>query len=314
VADSAVKLNTPVVLMIFKRPEHTARVFAEIAKAKPRKLFIVADGPRPERSGEAELAAATRAVVERVDWDCEVYHNYSDVNLGCGRRVSSGISWAFEQVQEAIILEDDCLPHPTFFRFCEELLQRYQNDERVMMISGNNFELQWKADQQSYHFSRFPATWGWATWRRAWQHYDFLLSNYRDAENQQKVCTFLENPQWCKRMYSLFEQTRTGKIDTWDYQWGYSCFKQQGYTVVPAKNLVSNIGFGEGATHTDNSSNRFANMPAFPMNFPLRVPAAVEADTNYDRATFIRWRQHPLVKRLYWSSRHRVKKLLKAIS
>src|SRR5512139_3287315 len=166
------QLKTPVAFIIFNRPDTAERVFAEIAKARPPKLLVVADGPRANRSGEAEKCAATRAIIDRVDWDCEVLTNFSDTNLGCKNRVSSGIDWVFEQVPEAIILEDDCLPHPTFFRFCEELLERYRDDERIGMISGDNFQLGQKRTDASYYFSRYNHIWGWASWRRAWRHYD----------------------------------------------------------------------------------------------------------------------------------------------
>jgi len=168
-------LRTPVVLIIFNRPPTTERVFAEIAKARPQKLFVVADGPRPERSGEAEKCAAARAVIDRVDWECEVLRNYAEVNLGCRQRPPTGISWVFEQVAEAIILKDDCVPHPTFFRFCEELLEKYREDERVMHISGSNFQPGYTRGPFSYYFSRFNPIWGWASWRRAWQHYDLNM-------------------------------------------------------------------------------------------------------------------------------------------
>ena len=134
-------MRTPVVFIIFSRPDLTARVFAEIARARPEKLLVIADGPRPDREGEDAKCAATRAIIERVDWPCEILKNYSNVNLGCGHRPATGLRWVFEQVEEAIILEDDCVPHPTFFRFCEELLEHYRDDERVMHISGDNFDL-----------------------------------------------------------------------------------------------------------------------------------------------------------------------------
>src|SRR6185369_14461868 len=165
-------LTTPVAFIIFNRPDTTEKVFAEIARARPPKLLVIADGPRAGRAGEADRCAATRAIIDRVDWDCKVLTNYSDVNLGCKNRVASGIDWVFEQVPEAIILEDDCLPDPTFFRFCEELLIRYREDERISQICGANFQFGRKRSNDSYYFSRYNHIWGWASWRRAWQHYD----------------------------------------------------------------------------------------------------------------------------------------------
>src|SRR5215831_3805810 len=158
-------MRTPVALIIFNRPDVTERVFAEIAHARPRKLLVIADGPRFNRPGEAEKCTATRAIIDRVNWECEVLKNYSDVNLGCGGRESSAMIWIFEQAEEAIILEDDTLPQPTFFRFCEELLEKYRDDERVMHISGDNWLFGQKRISDSYFFSHYCLSWGWASWR-----------------------------------------------------------------------------------------------------------------------------------------------------
>ena len=167
---------TPIVFLIFNRPDTTKRVFEAIRQAKPKKLLVVADGPRDDRQGEAEKCAAVRSIIDTVDWDCKVLTNYADVNLGCGLRVSSGLDWVFEQVEEAIILEDDCLPHPSFFPFCEEMLDLYRHDERIMHIAGTNSLEEWKSDVQSYHFSYTGGIWGWATWQRAWKYYHFKMS------------------------------------------------------------------------------------------------------------------------------------------
>ena len=160
-------MDAPVAFIIFNRADTAARVFAEISKAKPSKLFVIADGPRPARPGEAEKCAAVRAMIDKVDWECEVLKNYSDVNLGCGARVASGISWVFEHVDRAIILEDDCVPHRSFFRFCGELLEEFLVDERVMMINGHNPFFQVQNRSYSYTFSRLGIAWGWATWAQS---------------------------------------------------------------------------------------------------------------------------------------------------
>ena len=152
--------STPVAFIIFNRPDTTKRVFAEIAKARPPKLLVIADGPRADHPADVEKCAAVRAIIDGVDWDCEVLKNYSDVNLGCKRRVSSGLDWVFDTVEEAIILEDDCLPHPTFFRFCEEMLEKYRDDKRIAMISGDNLQFGRKRTGYSYYFSRYPHIWG----------------------------------------------------------------------------------------------------------------------------------------------------------
>ncbi len=166
-------IKTPVVVIIFKRTDTTEKVFEAIRLAKPPKLFVIADGPRADHPGEAEKCEAARAIIERVDWECEVLKNYSDTNLGCAKRVSSGLDWVFSNVEEAIILEDDCVPHLTFFPFCEELLEKYRYDTRIASISGQNVQFGRERTNYSYYFSRYNHCWGWATWRRAWQHFDF---------------------------------------------------------------------------------------------------------------------------------------------
>lgn len=238
-------LETPVAFLIFNRPDLTQRVFKVIAEAKPSKLLVIADGPaKPEQVALCEKA---RAAVQ-VDWDCEVLTNFSDSNLGCRQRVSSGISWVFSQVEQAIILEDDCLPAPSFFSFCEALLDRYRDDERVMHIGGTNVQQGQSRTPSSYYFSRYTHIWGWATWRRAWRHYNVEMPNWpQDRELIQKS---FRDPIEAEFWLNKFDKVHAGAIDTWDFQWVYGCWSQSGLAVIPSVNLVSNIGFGPGATHT----------------------------------------------------------------
>ncbi len=245
--------STPVIFLIFRRPDLTAQVFEAIRQAQPTKLLVVADGPR---NGEEELLCRqAREVTEQVDWDCEVFRNYSDVNLGCRKRVSSGITWAFERVEEAIILEDDCLPHPSFFNYCEALLERYRDDERVMVVSGDNFQDGQQRTPYSYYFSKYNHCWGWATWRRAWQHWEFNPQRWLEFRDEGLMKTVCEDPYeeryWTRIFNALFLE---GKPDSWAYAWTFACWSQGGLTALPNVNLVSNIGFGEDATHTRNDS------------------------------------------------------------
>lgn len=179
---SEFKLNVPVLLLIFNRPDTTQRVFHEIRGASPLQLFISADGPRENKPGEFEKCQITRDIVRQVDWDCEVYTNFRDKNLGCKIAVSSAIDWFFENVEEGIILEDDCLPSFSFFRFCEELLEKYRDDERIMQIGGTNLLSEWQRSDDSYYFSKYGAIWGWATWRRAWQYYDVNMKLWPEVK------------------------------------------------------------------------------------------------------------------------------------
>lgn len=276
-------LKTPVVLILFKRPGATDRVFKAIAEARPRKLFLIADGPRVNRPEESEACRAARSVVERVDWDCEVFKNYSEVNMGCGRRPASGIDWVFDHAEEAIILEDDCLPAPSFFQFCEELLERYREDRRVMHINGSTYRNYEFSAPESYFFSQFPGCWGWATWRRAWREFDFSVKLWPRFRATGWMNGFLGNDQAVKYWDALFEGAYENRPDLsyWDYQWLFACWSSSGLAIVPGSNLVSNIGGGPDATHTADHS--LVNLPSGKMRFPLRHPPTVLPEWNLDR-------------------------------
>lgn len=277
-------MKTPVALIIFNRADTTEKVLEAIRQAKPSKLFVIADGPRANKPGEAEKCATTRAVIERVDWDCEVLKNYSDVNLGCAKRVSSGLDWVFNTVEEAIILEDDCLPHPTFFRYCEELLDRYREDERIMAICGKNVQFGHKRTEYSYYFSRYNHCWGWASWRRAWQHYDIEMKLWPEMRQQGFLKDLLIDPRAVEFWTKHFQATYKGGINTWDYQWTLTCWLQNGLSILPNVNLISNIGFSAEATHTKTTSdqNPYANMATKALEFPLKHPPFIIADRQAD--------------------------------
>jgi hypothetical protein len=269
------QLTTPVVFIVFNRPDTTERVFAEIARAKPPKLLVVGDGPRIDHPGEAEKVAATRAIIEKVDWPCEVLTNYSNVNLGCKNRVSTGIDWVFSQVEEAIILEDDCLPDPSFFRFCQELLVYFRHDQRIGMISGDNFQFGRKYGQDSYYFSKYVHIWGWATWRNRWCGvYDVKMECWPKIRDQGCVANLVGNAVEAKYWFKNFERTYNGKIDTWDYQWNFANWLNGRLSIMPSVNLISNIGFGLGATHTTGDSD-VAAIPVQSISFPLAHPVGV---------------------------------------
>lgn len=280
-------MQTPVALIIFNRPQTTERVLAAIAKVKPSRLFVIADGPRPDRADDVEKCAAARKVIERVDWDCDVKTNFAEKNLGCGLRPSSGISWVFEHVDRTIILEDDCVPHPSFFRYCDELLERYADDERVMMISGNNFLPDGGGMKHSYTFFRSLNLWGWATWRRAWQRYDFHMDGWPAARNSTWFADLFDSPRVLRYWREVYDQfyVHADRNDVWDFQFAFAVMAARGLGIAPCCNLVSNIGFGDDATHTFGESD-LANRPACEMPFPLRHPPRVEHDPDYDRKVF----------------------------
>jgi hypothetical protein len=278
-------MKTPVAFLIFNRPDTTVKVFEAIRQAKPPKLLVVADGPRSDRPDEAEKCKDTREIIKQVDWDCEVLTNYSDVNLGCKKRVASGLDWVFENVEEAIILEDDCLPHPSFFLFCEELLDKYRDDNRVMTISGDNFQFGKVRNNDSYYFSRYPHCWGWASWRRAWQHFDIEMKDWSKIRGEGWLQDIFCDSSCVKFWMKTFQSTYEGKINTWDYIWTYYCWLQNGLTILPNVNLVSNIGFGNEGTHTKSKKNIFANIPAEEIKFPLQHPSFMIRNEKADYLT-----------------------------
>lgn len=282
-------MKTPVAFIIFNRPDTTARVFEAIRQAKPPMLLVIADGARISKSGEAKKCAATRAIIDGVDWDCEVRTNYSDVNLGCGKRVSSGLDWVFQEVEEAIILEDDCLPHPTFFQFCEELLEYYRNDTRVMAISGDNFQMGKNHSDNSYYFSRYNHVWGWASWRRAWKHYDFAMTRWPEIRDGGLLDSVLGRKELVKYWTTIFDWMYKSEVDTWDYQWTFACWSQNALTILPEVNLISNIGFGADATHTQKDSplsDMAVQSLEFPITHPKFVMRSAAADTFTDKNLF----------------------------
>jgi len=284
--DSSYKLKTPVAFLVFNRPETTRAVFQRIRDAKPPKLLVVADGPRSARAGEAELCRRTREIATAVDWDCEVLHDFAVENLGCKTRVSSGLDWVFRTVDEAIVLEDDCVPSHSFFRFSDELLARYRNDERVMQICGSNLLRGMgvgPAVESSYYFSQYGPIWGWASWRRAWRHYDVALSSWPGIRDTGAYKAFCHGRAEQKFRHDLYDKLHRGEIDTWDYQWGFAKLASGGLSVVPRVNLISNIGFGVDATHIHDRAHPLTNLVAAEIGFPLTHPSSVAADRELDR-------------------------------
>jgi hypothetical protein len=277
------QLKTSVAFFIFSRPDNTKKVFETIRKAKPPKLFVIADGPRADRLDEAERCAATRQIVDCVDWDCEVLKNYSDVNMGMKLRQASGFDWVFNNVEEAIFLEDDTLPHPSFFRYCEELLDYYRHDERIMTISGDNFQFGRKRTEYSYYFSRYQNTWGWASWRRAWQHYDISMKLWPKIREMNMLRDILVDPETVKDWTGIFQSAYDEEISTWDFQWTLSCWLQNGLNITPSVNLISNLGFGPEATYTKNTDSKLSNIPTEAIEFPLQHPPFVFRNAQADK-------------------------------
>ncbi len=253
----ALALKTPILFLIFNRPDTTQKVFEQIAKQKPERLYIAADGPRDLKKGELQLCEATRKIVESITWPCEVKRLYRENNLGCKIAISGAINWFFEQEEDGIILEDDCLPHQDFFSFCEVMLARYRHTEKIMHISGNNFQDGVRYGEGSYYFSSYAHIWGWATWKRAWNKYSIGLTlEESTAIIEVKFKHYLERKYW--KMVAA--KIQSGEFNTWDYQWAFTLWKHEGLAIIPNVNLISNIGFGASSTHLADKDHIFSNM------------------------------------------------------
>lgn len=303
-------MKTAVAFLVFNRPDTTAKVFEAIRQAQPPKLLVVADGPRDNRPGEAEKCVEVRKIIDRVDWNCEVLTNYSDKNLGCKARVSSGLDWVFQTVESAIILEDDCLPQPSFFRYCDELLEKYRSDTRVMHIAGTNFGITGQNERESYCFSRRTHIWGWATWRRAWQYYDVTMKLWPEFQAQNRLIQVVGNQKEAEKKTEIFDKVYRGEIDTWDYQWHFTCLWNGNLTIIPHTNMVENIGFQEASTHTTERPGDFGELSVKDIDFPLIHPKFFVREDLADILYFNKMHNPSLNTRI----KRKVKKILRKIS
>jgi len=286
-SDESVR-EVPVVLMVFKRFEHTARVLEILRRIEPTRLWVIADGPRDDRIEETAEVEAVRSLVDRgVDWTCEVRRVFAESNLGCARRVSSGLDQVFAVEKEAIILEDDCVPDPTFFRFCEILLDRYRDDEGIAQIGGASFGS--FRDPSGYCFSRYNHVWGWATWRRAWKAFDWELRDWPEVRESDWLLRFLGSRRAAAYWTRAFDSVVEGRVDSWAYRWVYANWRRGGLSVLPGVNLVENIGFGHQATNTRRRISRLsveAEAIRFPLVHPSRVRRHEKADTRTERRIY----------------------------
>jgi hypothetical protein len=278
-------MRSPVLFLVFNRPDATRQAFEAIRAARPPRLYVAADGPRPYCEGEAALCAEVRRIATHVDWPCKVETLFQDRNLGCMLGPFTGITWLFEREEEGIILEDDIVPVPTFFPYCDELLERFRDDERVGVISGWNPVSRYATTPHSYFFSLHVRSWGWASWRRAWRHYDIHMQAWPSWRDQGGLRSISDGNRWFESYWrSLFDITHRGGVDWWDYQWFFTCWYRGMLGVLPAHNQIRNIGFGPGATHTIEGTPAYMRESApQPLSFPLQHPPRVERDVEADR-------------------------------
>ena len=300
-------MRSAVLFLVFNRPATTRQVFEAIAAARPPRLYVAADGPRAGRPGETELCAEVRRIATAVDWPCEVRTLFREENLGCRRAVSGGINWFFEQEEEGIIIEDDVLPVPSFFDYCDELLERYRTDERVGTICGTNLTSNPVDPQASYTFSRYSSVWGWASWRRVWRHYDVEMKSWpewRDSGGLAKLFSHDHRVADYFRFY--FNQTIEHGVNTWDYQLSFLCLRLGLLNAVPVRNQIGNLGVGIAGAH----STEGAAVPAFILDappllldFPLRHPPVVAQDLALD--DLVDQHVHHMPPSFFWKRRLR---------
>jgi hypothetical protein len=279
-------VKAAVLLIVWRRPHTTRQVIDAIRQYAPERLYVACDGPSAERPGEEEKVAATRALIERsVDWPCQLHRLFCHTNQGCNLGPTRAISWFFENESEGIILEDDCIPHDDFFLFCESLLDRYRNDERVWCISGINLQDgHWRGDG-SYYFSRYSHCWGWASWSNRWRYFDGELKQWPSIVMNNSLAFLFTDPiervYWSNIWWRTYLQSEA--CTWWDYQWFFTCLVNSGLTALPNRNLVSNIGFGVDATHTTDA--RVSHVASESLG-TLAHPTFPIADSVADKYTF----------------------------
>ncbi|GAB3961656.1 hemolytic protein HlpA [Spirosoma harenae] len=283
-------LATPILLLVFNRPGIAQKSFEQIRKVKPRQLFIAADGPRPNKPGDIEACAATREIINQIDWPCDLKTLFRNENRGCGRGPAEAISWFFAHVEQGIILEDDCLAHTSFFTFCEELLETYRSDTSISMISGTNPVVNWKFSRNSYLFSNVGFSWGWASWRRAWLHFDYTASQWATPAGKEKVRKQLTSDALYNHFSREFDYYfKDVRNDVWDFQWLFSRLFEGTYSIIPTVNLITNIGYDENATHTFDPGMGIGILPTISLKFPLKHPDSQKIDNYFDWYVFERF-------------------------
>jgi len=274
-----------VLVMAFNRPDRLATLLERLREVQPTRLYLAVDGPRPDREGEADRVQACRDLAATIDWPCEVHTLFQDTNLGCGLGVTTAITWFFSHEERGIVLEDDIIPDPTFFGFCTELLDRYQDDERVFAVSGANLvpPAELTHPEESYRFTQVPHIWGWATWRRSWAQHRLDISDWRRRLPLRRL--------WSRAGHSLpglvfwagtFEALGRKQVDTWDGQLVLAAMESGQLTAISNVCLTENIGFGSDATHTVESMEDL--LPVTPIALPTR-PVAVRVDSRADAWT-----------------------------
>lgn len=302
-------MNTPILFLIFNRPDCTQKVFEKIKEQKPVKLFVAADGPRPSRSDEKEVCEQTRKIVtENIDWECDVKYLFREKNLGCGKAVKQAIDWFFENVPEGIILEDDCLPSKSFFPFCEQMLGKFREDKRIMMVSGLNVFGEWRSSEEDYFFTQ-GGIWGWATWQRAWELHTNFGELLNKGGSERAISNSLVSSKSVGLRMEQFKSASGGIVDTWDYQWLFTRLVNSGLSVNPSKNLIANIGFSQEATHTVTDSFFKETETSFELVFPLKENPFIVLDKEYEKKVLETYKKSK-IETVWLKIKHKIKHLI----
>ena len=278
------KQDVPVLLMLFNRPEHTRKVFEKVREAKPTRLFVAGNGPRADVPKDIELCKAVQDIFKEVDWECELHTNFNENNIGMNPQWYKAMDWFFQFVDRGIILEDDCVPHLSFFDYCHELLEKYESDEQIMHINGSNFQFGQKRGDASYYFSKFPHVWGWATWKRAWNKYDFELKSFPAFKQNNVIDTICPSLRERKYFMKYFERLYSKIYIDSAAKWLYAIWSNKGIVITPNINLIANIGYGLSAGNTVIKEKTMGQEVSDIM--PLIHPVSRNVDVAADEFTF----------------------------
>lgn len=290
-------INTPILLVIFNRPDKVKQLIDSLRKVKPTIVYVSADGPRKNVITDAARCANARTTINQIDWPCKVVTNFHEANTGSDFGPEKALNWFFDNVEEGIILEDDCIAHPDFFRFAQDMLSRYRNNEQIMLISGNNFQNGIIRGDGSYYFSKYPNTWGWASWKRAWKNYDTNTAGYDDFLKSGKINTICQSSAEKKFWLKFFNQIHTHKLEHWDIKWSFAVWNNDGIVIIPNVNLVKNIGFGLDATHTLNENEKTMVVNAVELGEIIH-PKVIQVDREADAYIFHHLYKFTLTKKL----------------
>ena len=288
------EFNTPILLLVFNRPRETKFVFEHIRAIRAPKLFIACDGPREGNDDDVKDIAEVMSIVKNIDWECECKYLFRDKNLGCGKAVLGAFTWFFSEVERGIILEDDCIPNLSFFKFCQEMLFRYENNDSIMVISGTNIMSDF-VSTSDYAYSSFPIMWGWATWKKAWEKFDLEMKDWPSVTKNTNLIThgiykWRKHPVFIEYFMNTYKKVNQKDL-AWDHQWIFSNWLNNGLTVVSSKNLIHNIGFGEKSNSTKEDNLNRENLGSYFSYPPYVSPKTIAVNEELDLYISKKWFQ-----------------------